>query len=341
MPLTDAAIRKSKPAPKARKLSDGGGLFLLVASTGGKLWRLKYRFGGKEKLLSLGAYPHVTLARARELRDEAKRQLTEGIDPGQLKKAVKSQQVERAANSFEAVAREWVARHLAERAESHRSRVVSRLERCVFPYLGARAVAEISAPEVLAVARRIESRRAASQYIPQLSGGSTRAEVIAGCRGRAGRRLRKPEATAFGDGVAVGHAGNMVGYGARLTADPLLGKQVLRLFCRLGRKGFGMGHEVGEQGLNEPARLIGHGIHLGVAVQRAIEETLEGEVLRSHGLAVGDQGRGLGVHGVEVGGRGARQLGGAGFDQIADLGVDHAPYGFGDVSARRQRAIRR
>jgi integrase len=160
MPLTDAAIRKSKPAPKARKLSDGGGLFLLIAPTGGKLWRLKYRFGGKEKLLALGAYPHVTLARAREQRDEAKRQLAAGIDPGQLKKAVKSQQVERAANSFEAGAREWVARHLAERADSHRSRVVSRLERCVFPYLGARPVAEITAPEVLAVARRIESRGA-------------------------------------------------------------------------------------------------------------------------------------------------------------------------------------
>ncbi len=160
MPLTDAAIRKSKPAPKARKLSDGGGLFLLIAPTGGKLWRLKYRFGGKEKLLALGAYPHVTLARARQQRDEAKRQLAEGIDPGQLKKAVKSQQVERTSNSFEAVAREWVARHLAERAESHRSRVVSRLERCVFPYLGARPVAEITAPEVLAVARRIEARGA-------------------------------------------------------------------------------------------------------------------------------------------------------------------------------------
>ena len=158
MPLSDAEIRKAKPEAKAKKLTDGGGLFVLVTPAGSKLWRLKYRIGGKEKLLSLGAYPDVTLARARERREEARRQLADSIDPGELKKAAKTQQRARAANSFEAVAREWYAKHAPGWAESHASKILRRLERDVFPWLGARPIADVTAPEILTTLRRIEGR---------------------------------------------------------------------------------------------------------------------------------------------------------------------------------------
>lgn len=160
MPLTDPAIKKAKPADKPYKLFDEKGLFVIVTPAGGKWWRLKYRIAGKEKLLALGTYPDVSLARAREKRDEARKLLADGIDPGELRKATKTQQAERAANSFEAVAREWFAKHLADKAENHREKVIRRLEKDVFPWLGGRPIAEITAPELLATIRRIEARGA-------------------------------------------------------------------------------------------------------------------------------------------------------------------------------------
>ena len=160
MPLTYQAIKKAKPADKPFKLFDEKGLFVIVTPAGGKWWRLKYRIAGKEKLLALGTYPDVGLARAREKRDEARKLLADGIDPGELRKATKTQQAERAANSFEAVAREWFAKHLADKAENHREKVIRRLEKDVFPWLGGRPIAEITAPELLATIRRIEARGA-------------------------------------------------------------------------------------------------------------------------------------------------------------------------------------
>ncbi|MEW6132046.1 MAG: integrase arm-type DNA-binding domain-containing protein [Pseudomonadota bacterium] len=160
MPLTDPAIKKAKPADKPFKLYDEKGLFLIVTPTGGKWWRLKYRIAGKEKLLALGTYPDVGLARAREKRDEARKQIADGVDPGELRKATKTQQAERAANSFEAVAREWFTKHLADKAENHRVKVIRRLEKDVFPWLGGRPIAEITAPELLTTIRRIEARGA-------------------------------------------------------------------------------------------------------------------------------------------------------------------------------------
>lgn len=160
MPLSDQTCKKAKPEAKPCKLADGGGLYLLVAPTGGKLWRLAYRFGGKQKTLAFGAYPAVTLARARELREEARRLLADGIDPGELKKATKTQQAERAANSFEVVAREWYAKFSPGWAAGHADKILRRLERDVFPWIGGRPVAEVTAPEVLAVVRRIEGRGA-------------------------------------------------------------------------------------------------------------------------------------------------------------------------------------
>lgn len=158
MPLTDTAIRTAKPGEKPRRMFDGGGLYLEVAPSGGKWWRFRYAFGGKSKLLSLGTYPDVPLAAARERRAEARRLLAEGIDPSQHRKATKARRAERAANSFEMVAREWYAKKMPTWAPSHQTKVLRRLERDVFPWLGARPVADVTAPELLAVLRRIEGR---------------------------------------------------------------------------------------------------------------------------------------------------------------------------------------
>lgn len=160
MPLTDTAIRKAKPGDKPRKLADAKGLFLLVTPNGGKWWRFKFRFGGKEKLLSLGTYPDVTLKAARDKRDDARRLLSEGIDPGQHRKATKTMKAEQAANNFEAVAREWFSKNLPNWAESHSGKIMGRLENDAFPWIGVRPIADITAPEVLEMLRRIESRGA-------------------------------------------------------------------------------------------------------------------------------------------------------------------------------------
>lgn len=160
MPLTDTAIRNAKPAAKPVRLFDAGGLYLEVAPSGGKWWRLKYRVDGKEKRLSLGVYPDVSLKAARERRDEARALLAAGVDPGAQRKAQKLAGAERAANSFEAIAREWYAKHAPTWAPGHGEKIIRRLERDVFPWLGARPVAELSAPELLAVLRRIEARGA-------------------------------------------------------------------------------------------------------------------------------------------------------------------------------------
>ena len=158
MPLTDTAVRSAKPRAKAFKLSDVGGLYLEVSPAGGKWWRWKYRFGGKEKRLSLGVYPDVPLKSARDKRDAARRQLAAGIDPGQARKAEKLAQA--GAESFEAIAREWHAKFSPGWVASHGDRILRRLENDVFPWLRNRPVADIRAPELLAVLRRIESRGA-------------------------------------------------------------------------------------------------------------------------------------------------------------------------------------
>ena len=158
MPLTDTAIRAAKPRAKPRKLFDGGGLYLEVSPAGGKWWRWKYRFGGKEKRLSLGVYPDVALKSARERRDAVRQQLATGIDPGQARKAQKLALA--GADSFEAIAREWHAKFSPGWVARHSYRVLRRFENDLFPWLGKRPVADITAPEVLRVLRRIEGRGA-------------------------------------------------------------------------------------------------------------------------------------------------------------------------------------
>jgi integrase len=159
-PLTDVKVRNAKPCEKDSKLFDGGGLFLLVTRGGGKLWQFKYRFGGKEKKLSFGTYPEVSLADAREKREAARKQVATGIDPGEARKAEKRTGSEKAANSFEAVAREWHTRQKGVWTPGHADRTIQRLERDVFPCIGTRPIGEITAPDLLMVLRRIESRGA-------------------------------------------------------------------------------------------------------------------------------------------------------------------------------------
>ncbi len=160
MPLTDTAIRNAKPGEKPAKIFDERGLFLLVTPTGGKWWRLRYKFDGKEKLLSLGVYPDTGLKDARTRRDDARKLLADGIDPGENRKAVKAARQERAANSFEVVAREWYAKQAPNWAEHHGDRIIRRFERDIFPWIGGRPIADVTAPELLAAVQRIESRGA-------------------------------------------------------------------------------------------------------------------------------------------------------------------------------------
>ena len=160
MLLTDTAVRNAKPGAKPIKLFDERGLFLIVTPTGGKWWRLKYRFDNKEKLLSLGVYPDVSLKAARIRRDELRTLLANGIDPGVHRKVMESARTDRAANSFEVIAREWFAKHSPNWAASHSEKIIQRLEKDIFPWIGGRPITEISAPEVLAVLRRIENRGA-------------------------------------------------------------------------------------------------------------------------------------------------------------------------------------
>lgn len=162
MPLTDPACKNAKcPADKARaRLTDAGGLYLEVLPTGSKLWRWKYRHGGKEKRLALGAYPEVSLAKARSDRDKARLRLTDGVDPAQDRKDAKLAGRIRLETSFEAVARSWHTNWKGARSARHAEYVLRRLEADVFPDLGSKPIADITAPHLLGVAKKIEKRGA-------------------------------------------------------------------------------------------------------------------------------------------------------------------------------------
>jgi len=160
MALTDVAIRKAKPVEKPSRMFDGGGLYLEIAPSGGKLWRLKYRYGGKEKRLAIGTYPEISLLDARNRREAARKLLANGIDPADAKKAQKAARLDREANSCEVVAREWFVKFAPTWTNSHGDRIIRRLERDVFPWIGGRAIAEVKAPELLECLRRIEKRGA-------------------------------------------------------------------------------------------------------------------------------------------------------------------------------------
>ncbi len=160
MALTDIQVRNAKPKEKAYKLSDSGGLYILVKPNGSKLWRLKYRIAGKEKLLSIGSYPVVTLVTARDKALQAKEKLLNNIDPSLAKKEEKQKQLVNLENSFESIARCWHNNQKLSWTERHSSYVLRRMEADLFPKLGARAIETITAPELLAVLRLIETRDA-------------------------------------------------------------------------------------------------------------------------------------------------------------------------------------
>ncbi|MGD9851210.1 MAG: tyrosine-type recombinase/integrase [Nitrospirales bacterium] len=159
MSLTDTAIRNAKPGDKTKRMFDHGGLYLEVSTNGGKWWRLKYRFGGREKRLSLGVYPDVSLKTARERRDDARRLLANGTDPSENRKAQKAANME-GTQTFEVVAREWLAKYSSNWSMIHTDRITRRLERDIFPWIGSKPITAITPLQLLEVIRRIEERGA-------------------------------------------------------------------------------------------------------------------------------------------------------------------------------------
>jgi integrase len=156
--LTATQIKNLKFTGKPSKHFDEKGLFLLINSPNSRVWRLKYRFDGKEKQLSLGTYPEISLQMARDRRFDARRLVATGIDPSAERKAKKEVKSGQVANSFEVIARERHAKFSANWKSSHSDKIIRRLERDIFPWLGAKPIAEITAPELLTVLRRIEGR---------------------------------------------------------------------------------------------------------------------------------------------------------------------------------------
>ncbi len=158
MALSNTAIINAKATEKAYKLYDIDGLFLQVTPNGGKWWRLKYRFDGKEKLLSLGTYPEISLSQARQRRDDARKLLATDIDPSENRKQAKVISKLNADNSFEIVAREWWKSHMTNKADSHKEKVIRRFELYLFPWIGKKPIATITAPQVLEAIKRIEKQ---------------------------------------------------------------------------------------------------------------------------------------------------------------------------------------
>ena len=154
MPLTDTALRAAKPTEKTQKFFDGNGLYLLITPKGAKSWRLKYRFQGKEKLISLGPYPLVSLKEARERSLVARKTLEGGIDPSAERKQAKN----KTQNTFELVAREWHEMQSTKWTKTTATAVMQRMQRNFFPFIGAKPIDEVTAPEILALLRKVEAR---------------------------------------------------------------------------------------------------------------------------------------------------------------------------------------
>lgn len=157
MKLTDTFLRALKADGTIRKYSDGGGLYIHVSVAGSRLWRMGYRFGGKQKTLSFGAYPAVSLKIARRRREEAKELLANEADPGEHKKARKAAALSEAANSFEVIALEWLGKRKGVWSPDHTDNTLSRLKKHIFPLIGPRPVNKVTAPELLEALRRIEA----------------------------------------------------------------------------------------------------------------------------------------------------------------------------------------
>jgi integrase len=183
----ETRFRTAKAGGAQYRISDGDGLYMLVDRDGSKRWRFQYtRPAGGRNTLGLGDYPTVSVAAARAARDEAHRLLSEGIDPGEHRKTTKAMQAERAANSLEAVAREWIAKFSPTWSESHASRVQARLVNDIYPWIGGRPVGEITAKDLLTVLQRME-KRGAVDTAHRVRGDLGRIFRYAVSTGRAGR----------------------------------------------------------------------------------------------------------------------------------------------------------
>ncbi|MEZ5461090.1 tyrosine-type recombinase/integrase [Dokdonella sp.] len=160
MPLTVTAIRNAKPRAKPYKLTDGAGLYLEIMPNGSRYWRWRYRYAGKDTRLAFGVFPEVTLAEARERKDDARRALRDGIDPATQRRAARHKRLLSAETTFEGVARQWLASQKRKMAPITHKKAERTLELFAFPWLGPRPMTEIDPPELLAVLKRIESRGA-------------------------------------------------------------------------------------------------------------------------------------------------------------------------------------
>ena len=182
MALTDTTCRNAKPTEKPRKLSDGGGLFLSVQPNGSKLWRCAYRYDGRQKLLSFGKYPYVTLQEARKRRDEAKTQLAHGIDPSQARKDARTKTARENANTFEHVFREWFDLKRDGWTAGYADRMKRRMEVDIVPVIGKRPIHAIEPPELLHAIRTVEGRGAVvlASRLLQVSGQVFRYAIASG-----------------------------------------------------------------------------------------------------------------------------------------------------------------
>lgn len=180
MALNDRACKNAKPRDTSYRLSDGQGLYLEVMPNGSRYWRCKYRFGGKEKRLALGVYPAISLKEARGKRDAARKQVANGVDPGAAKRAAKAAQA--GADSFEAIAREWLEQTAAKRVATTNTTIKARMEDDLLPWLGKRPIKDITAPELLATLRRVEARGSliVAKRLRQIAGQVFRYAVATG-----------------------------------------------------------------------------------------------------------------------------------------------------------------
>jgi len=160
MHLTNLQCQKAQPGDKPQKLFDGHGLYLEIMPNGAKYWRFKYRHLGKEKRLAFGVYPEVSLAEARDKRSAARKQIAAGVDPSQAKKEAKRLAFLNAENTFEAVAKEWHTNQLERWTKKHGQNVMHFLETDIFPFIGAKPIADVDAPALLEALRKVEKRGA-------------------------------------------------------------------------------------------------------------------------------------------------------------------------------------
>ena len=156
-PLTDIQVKNAKPKDKPYKLADGGGLYIEIMPTGSKLWRMKFtQANGKESRLSFGGYPATSLVQARKKREEARKLKSDGLDPGQAKRGEKQARVSAAANTFELVARAWLDKSSANRAESTQKKSLILLEQNAFPLIGLMPISTIKPTDILPALQKIE-----------------------------------------------------------------------------------------------------------------------------------------------------------------------------------------